>query len=174
MSFLKSIKLVFRRKKNKNGTKIGRNDFNDWLENLIIEKQIKYYEYSDFKNFTFIRENVVRANLKDDSFALRFFNNDDATLHEIVREIKLHEKIVHENILQFYGITKKETDTIYQINKYILVMEHANSAIQLASAVLCLHENDICHNNMHADNILMHQKSIKLADFANYIMNVGN
>ncbi|CAB5366711.1 unnamed protein product [Rhizophagus irregularis] len=136
MSFIKSVKSVFRRKKNKNGTKIGRN----W-------------------------ENVVRANLKDDSFALRFFNNDDATLREIVREIELHEKIVHENILQFYGITKKETDTIYQMNKYILVMEHANSAIQLASAVLCLHENDICHNNMHANNILMHQKSIKLADF---------
>ncbi|CAB5342154.1 unnamed protein product [Rhizophagus irregularis] len=131
MSFIKSVKSVFRRKKNKNGTKIGRN----WLKNFIIEKQIKYYEYSDFKNVTFIRENVVRANLKDDSFALRFFNNDDATLREIVREIELHEKIVHENILQFYGITKKETDTIYQMNKYILVMEHANSGGQRETIV---------------------------------------
>jgi serine/threonine protein kinase len=117
-----------------------------------------------------------------------------------VHQIELHEKIVHENILQFYGITKKETgmikkilsyiklsdyyyhliltlvlflsipDTVYQMNKYILVMEYADSgtlstylnehfyelywndkfqlAIQLASAVLCLHENNISHNNM--------------------------
>lgn len=62
------------------------------------------------------------------------------------------------------------SDTIYQIYKYILVMEYADNgtlsdylkerfnelnwndkfqlAIQLASAVLCLHESDICHNNM--------------------------
>lgn len=87
MSLLKSIKSVLKRKKNKNGTKIGRGDCNDWLENFIIERQIKYFEYSDFKNFAVIRENVVCANLKDNFFALLFFNNDDAILREVAREV---------------------------------------------------------------------------------------
>ncbi|GES98788.1 kinase-like domain-containing protein [Rhizophagus clarus] len=98
---------------------------------------------------------------------------------------KLPERdIVHENISHFYGITKKENGTL---NQMILVMEYADSgtldsylnehfnelkwndkfqlAIQLASAILCLHENDISHNNMHANNILVHRKSVKLTNF---------
>ncbi|CAI2179428.1 11556_t:CDS:2 [Funneliformis geosporum] len=38
-------------------------------------------------------------------------------------------------------------------------------ALQLANAIECLHESNIIHRDLHAGNILIHQKSIKLADF---------
>ena len=72
----------------------------------------------------------------------------------------------HQNILRFYGISKLETD-LNQINKYLLVLEYADGgslysylkehfsklewndkyrlALQLASAVECIHNEDIIH-----------------------------
>ncbi|CAB5370396.1 unnamed protein product [Rhizophagus irregularis] len=38
-------------------------------------------------------------------------------------------------------------------------------ALQLASAVACIHECDIIHCDLHAKNVLIHQKKIKLTDF---------
>ncbi|CAB5215369.1 unnamed protein product [Rhizophagus irregularis] len=108
------------------------------------------------------------------------------TLKGVVNEIKLHKRVdFHENILRFYGITKvEETDVT---RTYSLVLEYADSgtlttylnehfnelewndkyqlALQLASAVACMHECDIIHCDLHADNIFIHQKKIKLADF---------
>ncbi|CAB4431272.1 unnamed protein product [Rhizophagus irregularis] len=95
------------------------------------------------------------------------------TLKEIVNEIKLHKRVdFHENILRFHGIAKvKKTNTI---QKYALVLEFADSgtlrtylsdhfndlkwddkyrfAYQLASAIACIHECDIIHRDLHADN----------------------
>ncbi|PKC14591.1 kinase-like protein [Rhizophagus irregularis] len=166
---------------------------NDWLEKSIDNEDIKLYEYSDFKNIQSIKKgsfgSIVRATLNniDDLFALKSFNNDEATLCEIVREIKLHQFIAHENIIQFYGITKMENVDQMNMNKYILVFEYADNgtldtylnehfnelswndklslALQLASAISCFHNYDIIHQNLHANKILVHQKNIKLADF---------
>ncbi|RIA81422.1 hypothetical protein C1645_881628 [Glomus cerebriforme] len=168
-------------------------DLNFWLDNSIAEEHIKYYEYSNFKNFHQIGRgsygNVVRANWKnsDRLFALKSFNNDEQTIKVVVKELKLHRSVDdHENIIRLYGITKLE-DTIHQINKYSLVLEYANDgtlhtylndhfndlnwsdkyrlAFQLSSAVEFLHDKDIIHRDLHGNNILVHQKNIKLADF---------
>ena len=73
----------------------------------------------------------------------------------------------HPNILRFYGISKLEADLVSQMNKYLLVVEHADGgslnsylkenfdklewrdkfrlAQQLASAVECIHNEGIIH-----------------------------
>ncbi|UZO02682.1 uncharacterized protein OCT59_021161 [Rhizophagus irregularis] len=137
--------------------------------------------------------NVVRATWKntDSLFALKFFKNDKVTLKEIIKELKLHRKVnSHENIIYFYGITKVKDDETIEVSqeiKYSLVLEYADSgtletylnehfnelkwndklklAFQLASAVSHLHKRDIIHRDLHANNVLIHQKNIKLADF---------
>ncbi|CAI2195467.1 17577_t:CDS:2, partial [Funneliformis geosporum] len=38
-------------------------------------------------------------------------------------------------------------------------------ALQLSSAVECLHDENIIHRDLHAKNILVHNKMIKLSDF---------
>ncbi|CAB5387468.1 unnamed protein product [Rhizophagus irregularis] len=182
------------------------------LEKLISEGCIEYYEYSDFKNIQPIGKgasgSVTRATWKNITrfFALKSFNNDKQTHKEIVKELTLHRKVdIHENILRFYGISSVD-DEINQLKKFYLVLEYADSgtlntylnnhfdelnwndklrlAFQLASAVECIHCCGIIHRDLHAKNILIHQKNIKLADFGLskkiseesiiYIKNVGN
>ncbi|EXX53796.1 Tpk1p [Rhizophagus irregularis DAOM 197198w] len=167
------------------------NRYIEWLEKSIIDEYINYYEYSDFKNILPIGSgsygNVNRANWKNTGhfFALKSFSDDKQTFKEITKELKLHRSVdVHENIIRLCGITKVETD---EIQKYSLVLEYADSgtlntylgkhfnelsykdkfhlALQLASAVEFLHANDIIHRDLHGNNILIHQKNIKLADF---------
>ncbi|GES80260.1 kinase-like domain-containing protein [Rhizophagus clarus] len=159
----------------------------DWLKESI-EGFVNHYDYSEFKLTQMIGTGssgfVYRAFWKntDQIFALKLFNRDRTTLKEVVNEIKLHKKVdFHENIIRFYGVT------IVMKTKYALVLEYADSgtlknylhenfnellwedkcqfAFQLASAVACMHEYDIIHRDLHADNVFVHQKKLKLADF---------
>ncbi|RGB24454.1 kinase-like domain-containing protein [Rhizophagus diaphanus] len=167
------------------------NYYIEWLEKSITEEHIELYEYSDFKNIQLIGSgaygNVYRVNRKYSNriFALKSFNYEKQTLNEVVKELKLHRSVnYHENIIRLYGITRVEIDTI---QKYSFVLEYADSgtlntylnenfnklnwndkynlASQLASAIEFLHEKDTIHRDLHGNNILIHQKNIKLADF---------
>ncbi|SRR6266540_3170426 len=66
----------------------------DWIEEAITRKHIKYYEYQHFSNFHKIGSGafgmVYRVNWKNSEQHLvlkSFFNLDNATVKEIVREV---------------------------------------------------------------------------------------
>ncbi|GBB83818.1 hypothetical protein RclHR1_10490002 [Rhizophagus clarus] len=168
-------------------------DYMNWLEKSIADESLNHYTYSDFKivrpigGGSFGKVFCATHKNPDTVFALKTFVNSKLTLKEIVNEIKLHKKVdFHPNILRFYGITRIESDVIYT-GKYLLVLEYADSgtleayleknfnvldwndkyqlAFQLVKAVACIHDLGIIHRDLHAKNILIHQKNVKLADF---------
>ncbi|CAB4481185.1 unnamed protein product [Rhizophagus irregularis] len=125
------------------------NEWINWIKEAISKKYIKYYEYENFHNIKEISSGEIgkfyRANWKDSykHLILRSFTNyDDTTVKEIVRELELHHEVdFHENFIQFYGVTTSNEEN--QIDRYMLVMDDADGAFQLANAVSYLHEEGI-------------------------------
>ncbi|RIA98213.1 kinase-like domain-containing protein [Glomus cerebriforme] len=164
----------------------------NWIEEAIAKDYLKYYKYEHFSNIQVIGSGgfgiVYRANWKNSSkyCALKsFFYINSVTAKEIVHEIKLHRDVdFHDNVIRFYGVTSTPS---LENQKYWLVMEYAdggtlqdylklrfetltwndkfNLAFQLAYAVSCLHSEGIVHRDLHANNVLINQNIIKLADF---------
>ncbi|GBB87549.1 hypothetical protein RclHR1_01400002 [Rhizophagus clarus] len=165
-----------------------------WIEEAISKKYIKYYEYKNFKSIEKIDENnfrvVYRAKWKvlEQNLTLKLFDLNNATAKEIIHEFELHRKLdFHKNIIQFFGITDKENQNNHQVREYLLITEHVDGgslrnylkenfnqltwenkytlAYQLVCAVSYLHDNEIVHQDLSPDNILIHQNIIKLTDF---------
>ncbi|CAB5386230.1 unnamed protein product [Rhizophagus irregularis] len=159
----------------------------DALEQCVKKYHLKYYKYNEFNQIKEIGGGLVgkvyKANWKQNGkcLVLKSFNLDN--VEEIISEIKLyHEVNFNDMMIKLYGISKTDSD-----KEYLLVKEYAEGgtlcnyleakffslnwgdkyglALQLSNAINCLHENGIVHKDLHSNNVLIHQNSIKLADF---------
>ncbi|CAB4380112.1 unnamed protein product [Rhizophagus irregularis] len=147
----------------------------DWIEKAIEEEYLQYYDYKQFSDIRQVGTGgfgtVFRANLKnsEQQFALKSFKLNNTSKEEIINELKILLKVdFHNNIIRFFGITKSESGHSLENHNnknYMLVMEYADGAYQLARGVSCLHSKGIVHCDLHSGNVLVHQKGIKLADF---------
>ncbi|GES93565.1 kinase-like domain-containing protein [Rhizophagus clarus] len=156
-------------------------DWNEWIEDAISKKLIKYYEYKDFSNIQEIGTGgfakVCRANWKKSHirYALKsFIKIDNATVKAIASEIQLHREVDHhDNVIRFYGVTTSIKEN--QRKEYSLVIEYADNgtlrnylkenfknlnwddkyklAFQLVHAVSCLHDEGIIHRDLHSNNV---------------------
>ncbi|KAF0400043.1 kinase-like domain-containing protein [Gigaspora margarita] len=147
----------------------------------------KFIDYDEFKNIRLIGSGsfgstyqAVIETFNIDVTLKSVENIDVITVKEILNEINLYKDFIHDNIIKFYGITKKEghqyllvqeyadsgTITTYlQNNFYKLNWEHKlNLAQQLINGIKFMHEKEIIHGNLHSNNILVHKDNIKITD----------
>ncbi|CAG8497684.1 8125_t:CDS:2 [Funneliformis caledonium] len=164
------------------------NDAESWVENGIANHHIIYHDYEEFQRIQRIdtegSSNVYKANWKSTNtiVTLKSFGTKNCITKNFVNELQLlHQVNPHENIIRFFGITKRT------YSNYLAILEYTDSgtlsdylkvnfkkldwkvklqfATQIASAVSFLHQRDIIHNDLHSNNILIHQNVIKLTNF---------
>ncbi|CAB4403916.1 unnamed protein product [Rhizophagus irregularis] len=155
----------------KSQTNENTNERIDWIEKAIEEEYLQYYDYKQFSDIRQVGTGgfgtVFRANLKNSGqqFALKSFKLNNTSKEEIINELKILLKVdFHNNIIRFFGITKSELGHSLENHNnknYMLVMEYADGAYQLARGVSCLHSKEIVHCDLHSGNLLISiQKSL--------------
>ncbi|CAG8843128.1 15446_t:CDS:2, partial [Gigaspora margarita] len=149
----------------------------DLIQKCLVEGQIKFYEYTRFKDIEMIGEGgygkVCRATFKDNeiTIALKSFKGNHVSIKEIVNELKLHCRVdMHSNIIRLHGATKNEDKQNLSFTHYMFVLEYADSgtlrsylrnnfkylswydkinfSLQIASAIKCLHVESIIHHDL--------------------------
>ncbi|RIA84425.1 hypothetical protein C1645_415452 [Glomus cerebriforme] len=85
-----------------------------WIEGGILNHYIEYHDYDNFQNMENIGSgafgDVYKTNYKDSNttVALKSFKGQ-CIMKEIVNELQLLKVVhFHENIIKFFGITKRK------------------------------------------------------------------
>ncbi|GBB86740.1 hypothetical protein RclHR1_13130006, partial [Rhizophagus clarus] len=163
------------------------------IKRLIEDKDINYFEYSNFNKIENIDEggfgivNKAKTNDKKQVVLKCFIERknskiEDDDVKKFVKELKLLRTISsHDNINSFLGIT------IDLAGNYIMILEYANGGnlrdylkenfdlllwenkIQMALDIIYglkyLHSKGIIHKDLHSKNILVNNDRLLIADF---------
>ncbi|CAB4412519.1 unnamed protein product [Rhizophagus irregularis] len=156
-------------------------DYIGWIKKAVEDNCITYFDHTKFINKKEIENNrIIKANWNETDTVL-VVKSYGLKIEKIVHELRIQKEVdFHANILRFYGISNLD-------NQYLLVLEYADDgtlysylkknftklewddkyrlALQLASAVECIHNKGIIHCDLHARNVLLHKGDIKVADF---------
>lgn len=111
-------------------------------------------------------------------------------LDNIYKEIKLHSKLVHNNIIKLISYYENENNIVLIMEyakkgtlfnyirnrKYLSEKEAFSFFIQVANAIYFLHSNKLVHRDIKPENILLTENNIvKLCDFGLCFENsIGN
>ncbi|RGB23722.1 kinase-like domain-containing protein [Rhizophagus diaphanus] len=159
------------------------NDFDHigWIEKAVVNNYITYFDHTKLINKEEIVNNRIFKVNWNETGTILVVKSCGLKIEEIVNELRMQKEVdFHANILRFFGISKID-------NQYSLVLEYADGgtlysylqknftklewddkchlALQLASAVECIHNKGIIHCDLHAHNVLIHKGVIKVADF---------
>ncbi|GET01119.1 kinase-like domain-containing protein [Rhizophagus clarus] len=154
------------------------------IDTEIKNKKISVFNYDEFSNMTKAGEGafgiVYKADWKTGGIPVALKKCSNFSTKELNTLIKVS---FHSNINRFLGITKESS------NKYVLVLQYANQGnlreylkqnqnfkslqwkdkIQMALDITCglkfLHSRNIIHRDLHAKNILVHNRTLMIADF---------
>ncbi|CAG8632088.1 17351_t:CDS:2 [Gigaspora margarita] len=170
------------------------NPSEDLIQKCLVEGQVKFYEYTRFKDIELIGEGgygkVYRATFKDNEItvALKSFKGNHVSIKEIVNELKLHCRVdMHSKIIRLHGATKNEDKQNLSFTHYMFVLEYADSgtlrsylrnnfkylswydkinfSLQITSAIKCLHVEGIIHRDL--DDIEPYQFASLIIDIKN-------
>ncbi|GBC08527.1 hypothetical protein RclHR1_08190003 [Rhizophagus clarus] len=162
-------------------------EYVDWIKKAVENNYITYFDHNEFTNRKEIENGVssvgkiFKANWNDNDTPLVVKTSYKLDVKKIINELKMQKEVdFHVNVLRIYGISKVD-------NQYSLVLEYADGgslysylkenftklewddkyrfALQLASAIKCIHNKGIIHCDLHAHNVLIHKGDIKVADF---------
>ncbi|CAG8722735.1 1751_t:CDS:2 [Dentiscutata erythropus] len=125
------------------------------LQKYIIEKNISSYDYIRFRNVEFIKSErftrVYHAVFKNKTIViLKSFENNDLIINEIINEN------VNGGTLKSY---------LHENSQHLSWNDMIKFSLQIASAVRYLHAKGIFNLGLRSDDIFIHNKNIKLADY---------
>ncbi|RIB25821.1 kinase-like domain-containing protein [Gigaspora rosea] len=163
---------------------------NNSREKAISENHIKYINCDQLTESEVIAKGafgyIRKAVWKDHKItvALKSLKADVNTIEDFIKEVQLLQKLAlgeHPNINSFYGIC------IDSCNVYSMVLEFASDgnlrqylknnfsslkwtdklrmAKEITLGLFFLHNNNIVHRDLHSENILVNEGSMKIADF---------
>ncbi|KAF0553839.1 calmodulin-dependent protein kinase [Gigaspora margarita] len=152
------------------------------------------------RNFAVTHKNVTIDTIQNDSAKIDTIQDDktkitiqnNKTFQEFTTEIRQLQKVgFHENIIDFYGITKRmfffffnfsESEWCYNIvqlfasdgnlreylnEKFLRLrwIDKSRIANEISNGLKFLHQNNIVHQDINSKNILVHEGKIKIAGF---------
>mmetsp|Transcript_6392 Transcript_6392/g.15386 ORF Transcript_6392/g.15386 Transcript_6392/m.15386 type:complete len:542 (+) Transcript_6392:96-1721(+) len=144
----------------------------------------------DFGSFTLLADNKICAVFKaiykhaNVPVVLKVFFRkrlSPVTQHQLAREIDIHSKLNHPNVIQLYGVFEDESvvcmvlecashgDLLTHISDprvgYIEEVDARPIVVDALKAVEYLHDNGIIHRDIKPENFVVTSTGVKLIDF---------